>query len=122
MNQQQITDEVKRLAKRIAEYWRMEIVMGVWFYDTFLKTSRCCQVDSLLPARERIPIPDIGDCLEKLRELGGWWNIIVDINSGKEVFEWGNKKQGLGSIPYKDDSDFYFLLLSALLAVLKEGK
>ena len=135
MNQQQITDEVKRLAKEIAKYWRMEIYKGCWVKiggkiqlvsncnNNYFYTG-CNYVKNQWTNRKGsgIPIPDIGDCLEKLRELGGWWNIIVDINSGKEVFEWGNKKQGLGSIPYKDDSDFYFLLLSALLAVLKEGK
>ena len=30
MNQQQITDEVKRLAKKIVEYWRVEIYEGCW--------------------------------------------------------------------------------------------
>lgn len=95
MKEKDITKEVIKLSKEIADSWRVEIEKFGWFSlncdpspfnldnYTFWKEGECIYQSThdlldpnqvtIYTKREWFPIPSISDCLEKLRELG-WRN------------------------------------------------
>lgn len=113
MKKSDITKEVIRLSKEIAEVWRMEIYKGCWIITPkrllYLVTNDH-ELDWM--SKEgyiHTPIPDIADCLRKLREYAEdcKWEIR------EFIFEWLDGKSPI--------SELHELLLSALLEVLKDN-
>lgn len=70
MKKSDITKDVKRLSTDLVEYWRMELYEGAWFLLNG-KPILCAYVNKEWHERNRediIPVPDIRDCLNKLRD------------------------------------------------------
>ena len=137
MNQQQITDEVKRLAKKIAEYWRMKPYRGCWIKtpdELLLFEPRDMFLDGVALrftngnySKDWFPIFSIGDCLEKLLELG-----YESMNLQRRPFKhpwiadvWDKESHDLeaNTINRWEDKgkSLHEIALSVLLAALKEG-
>ena len=126
MREKDITPEVIRLSKKIAELWRMEIVKGVWYIDDvddtpFLAAGNYSPIF--------LPIPSISDCEQKLVELG-----YESINLLRRPFKlpwmidvWDKESHDLDADTIKtgenEDETLHGALLSVLLKALsKEGK
>jgi len=128
MKQQTITPKIIELAKKIVELWPMPIYEGCW--EVHEQRDRPVLVDKdieeiakLHPDEHRcwFPIPDIGDCLEKLRELKlryifHAWELddilvsLIDDEKGDVI------------VDQMKATALHESLLSAVLAVLEEGK
>ena len=136
MKEQNITLKIKELAREIAEYWRMPIYEGCWAhlpdkwnkrdFENLVLVQNKESVRNIKREMRRkesyhhwIPIPDIGDCLEKLRERQGFMPEYYkkkDFNrSLMNIFK--NYIEGQFTV-----EEAHYWLLSALLAVLKEPK
>ena len=132
MNQQQITDEVKRLAKEIAKYWRMEIYKGCWVKiggkiqlvsncnNNYFYTG-CNYVKNQWTNRKGsgIPIPSISDCLEKLRELKLRY-IFHAWGLDKILVSLIDDEKGCVIVDQVEAPTLHEALLSALLEVVKK--
>lgn len=83
MRKSDITDEVKRLSKEIAEYWRMEIYEGCWIRvgnktrlilniveEYFFTNDYYPGGNPQFKKKSGFPIPSISDCERKLVEMG----------------------------------------------------
>jgi len=138
MKKQSITKEVIRLARKIAEYWRMEIYEGCWVYiRKKLRIIRNVYLDlgyyftgrdEQWTIKSGLPIPTISDCEQKLVELGyefmnlmrrpfkdPWMVKVWDAEShdldADTIKRWDNKGETL-----------HEALLSTLLEVLKNER
>lgn len=143
MKQSDITPEVIRLSKELAEHWRMEIYEGCWiargmgrdlsgeyyykaYQVTWLLHKGFQIIDTVHGLQEApikyIPIPSISDCLKKLREFSDYWRKLEEVEGNTEVTHlvthflcgYGFTKTQLALQELHKD------LLSALLEVLKE--
>jgi len=139
MKKQDITPEIINLAKRIAEYWKMEIYEGCWIQNNYGKPClelvtkthlKSYLIESVTPEKHWFPIPSISDVLLKLDEL----NMII-YNLGQ--LEQGVDYRYLSDIwivvirkRYRDKSSeveikapsLHEALLTALLGVLEKEK
>ena len=126
MKHETITPKIIELAKKIAELWRMEIRRGVWIIDDDGKEALITRIynDGKVMADygdytryftkdnpKIFPIPDIGDCLGRLEEHS--------ISARRRTLIPYFNSYAFGEIK---TIEFHESLLSALLAVLKEGK
>ena len=147
MKREQITPEIIELSKKIAEKWRMDIYFGGWAIVLFERLGEqpilyngewSCGAPSdslyhektmkLYTQDKWFPIPSMGDCLEKLRELG----IPVQIKDRRDryaesrgwthqlAFGHPNKKSAYKSWGGVINGTLHLALLSALLEVLGE--
>ena len=100
MKEKDITPEVIKLSKEIAELYRMEIYKGCWVGwssdDGLDLVTTELGVAFLNKSEKRLwfPIPLISDCLEKLRELG-WRNYQFSFAENE------NLEMHILHIPYK---------------------
>jgi len=138
MNQKQITDEVKRLAKEIAKLWRMELYEGCWVQVAIESDAHQDRLLMFNPEKmfidgkmlrfsngyyydEWFPIPDIGDCERKLLRLGFTYRtdrllscVVIQLYDPEDEGKpYGKEMQGVNT---------HEALLSTLLEVLKEQK
>ncbi len=129
MKKPDITQPVIDKCKQIAEYWRMEIYEGSWILEAWhgmalVKWSPYLVSDiSLMPHRknERIPIPSISDCLEKLRELNDiHFTIDSDARGWAVAIVHPFHPKFNAEIHDFEGDTLHEALLSALLAVLKK--
>ena len=134
MKEQNIIPRVEELAGEIAKYWRMPIYKGCWIKiggkiqlvsncnNNYFYTG-CNYVKNQWTNRKGsgIPIPSISDCLEKLRELKlryifHAWELddilvsLIDDEKGDVI------------VDQMKATALHESLLSAVLAVLEEGK
>jgi len=132
MKQQTITPKIIELAKKIVELWPMPIYEGCWIAKAIYgdlsgnRDYKACQVTWLLHKGFQVidttrgledmpikyfPIPDIGDCLEKLKGLDSEWRTHQLV----AVFD------GLLTYDTMTTQIFHEALLSALLEVLEDN-
>ena len=137
MKKQSITKEVIRLARKIAEYWRMEIYEGCWVLRRGEVPDNPVLVDKEIinllndvgyGDEDITIIPSISDCEQKLVELGyefmnlmrrpfkdPWMVKVWDAEShdldADTIKRWDNKGETL-----------HEALLSTLLEVLKNER
>ena len=114
MREKDITPEVIRLSKAIAELWRMKIYVGCWVITlrevVYLIKSES-EIEWIEEDHGGIPIPSISDCLEKLKELDSEWRTHQLV----AVFD------GLLTYDIMTIQIFHEALLSALLEVLRNN-
>jgi len=144
MKEQNITLKIKELAREIAEYWRMPIYEGCWAhlpdkwnkrdFENLVLVQNKESVRNIKREMRRkesyhhwIPIPDIGDCEQKLVELG-----YESMNLTRRAFQnpwaikvWDYESHDLDTdtikASEKTGKSLHEIALSALLAALKEG-
>lgn len=129
MREKDITPEIIKLSKEIAEIWRMEIYEGCWIVTeehpkwarlvTGASDNKCRVLAVHYYTDDCIPIPSISDCLEKVAEYAAE-NITIFIDASMIWFvtlDMYTKKKKTN-----ESKSLHEALLSALLAVLKEGK
>ena len=118
MREKDITKEVIRLSKEIAEHWRMEIYEGCWFVSG-LDGQPILYKDILYDPdykKPDIPIPSISDCLEKIRELG----YCMRLEDQPDFYEFGIWDDvEYAPIATGADQNLHQCILSALLEVVK---
>ena len=131
MKKSDITEEVIRLSKEIAGYWRMEIYEGCWII-AFDELIRFHPVHMRLDGiglkflngacdRNWFPIPSISDCLAKLKEMGYMLKIKSYAKEWLvELYEMDENEQ----VIYLDigRDSLHLALLSALLDVVQDEK
>ena len=137
MREKDITKEVIRLSKEIAEHWRMEIYVGCWICLIQIKRGKKKFNPELVDGKifwidkdtkqlywgsfgeihkEDIPIPSISDCLEKIRELG----YCMRLEDQPDFYEFGIWDDvEYAPIATGADQNLHQCILSALLEVVK---